>query len=592
MTLARRGRVTATLLVIVALAALVVLVIQFIATQSAQSSLTPTSVLVRLALIMSVLSGLFYVNRRGYVIEAGLAFSLLTLFANFVLLDLTVDTLPGPAVLIVPVLMAGLLGTPAAAFGIALLAIVSHLYVNLNANPNFLSALGPNIAGLFSLYANVTAVALASFLFARTTNAALEESTEYSLSLTSHQQALEARYERQQRYLRATATVARAIVGVRDLDELLRQTTALIKDTFEYYHVQVFLLDEDNEFAILRQSTGEAGQKLLERGHRLPVGSLSVIGQVTAGGRPVIALDTDAIHRRNELLPNTRAEMALPLLSGNRVTGALDLQSEDLEAFGNEVRPILQTLADQIAIAIDNVRLYEETEISMRRLEELFDETSQRQWSEFLNQARSSERRQTYGPESKSLQVQRSGIVNRVLSAGGVIISTGRDGRQAFLSAPVVVRNEVVGVLGVEPTGPREWSQDDLQLIQGIADRTALAVENARLYLQAQRSADRERLVNTIAQKLQRAPSLALLLESVTQELSGALGTENVYAEINLQSPIADVRRDVSAAGFDDADQEFIEGAMSSVRQEEEAEEQPSVNAAPHDESEEARAEL
>jgi GAF domain-containing protein len=100
--------------------------------------------------------------------------------------------------------------------------------------------------------------------------------------------------------------------------------------------------------------------------------------------------------------------------------------------------------------------------------------------------------------------------------------------------------------LGVEPEEAREWSQEDMQMIQSIAERTALAIENARLYLQAQRVADRERMINTIAARLQRAPSLAMLLESATKELSEALGTEHVYAEISMEQPLAHSRRQVA----------------------------------------------
>jgi GAF domain-containing protein len=237
--------------------------------------------------------------------------------------------------------------------------------------------------------------------------------------------------------------------------------------------------------------------------------------------------------------------MALPLLAGGHTIGALDLQSTEADAFAPDVIPILQSLADQLAVAIENARLFTQTQTSMRELEELAGEVTERSWADFLQQARETEKRQVFGPETQALETQRSSVVKRVLNSGGVIIADGQDGRQAFLAAPIVVRGEVVGVLGVEPDGTREWTQDDVTLLQGIAERTALAVENGRLYLQAQRAADRERLVNNIAAKLQRAPSLQLLLESVARELAGALGTDNVYAEISLGQAAA--ARDESA---------------------------------------------
>jgi putative methionine-R-sulfoxide reductase with GAF domain len=161
-----------------------------------------------------------------------------------------------------------------------------------------------------------------------------------------------------------TAEVGQAITGTRDLGTLLKQVTKLIIDRFDFYHAQVFLLDESKRFAVLMESTGEAGKKLLERKHQLAVGSQSVIGHVTAYGEPLVASDTDsdAVHRRNELLPNTRSEIALPLRVGGTIIGALDIQSEHPNAFGEKDISVFQTMADQLAVAIQNARLFEQAQ--------------------------------------------------------------------------------------------------------------------------------------------------------------------------------------------------------------------------------------
>lgn len=548
--LARRGHVTAALLL---LAEMVVLGLFFVQLGGRTSVLLT---LARLAISTTILTALFVANRRGLVSQAGVIFSVFLVAANFLLFDLSGESLPGPAILIVPVLLAGLLAPPGWAFGVVLLAIAAHLWLLLWLNRLPMSDLDP--AALLGVYGNLLVTAFAAWMFSLITSRSMEEGARTSASLAYQQRMLEERAATQSRYLQATISIARAIVGARDIDRLLEEGVRLIRDTFGYYHVQIFLIDEAHEYAVLRSSTGEAGEKLLAQGHRLPVGSLSVIGQVTANGRSVIARDTDldAVHKRNELLPFTRSEMALPIMAGSEVVGALDLQSIEPHAFHEDVVPTLQALTDQLGIAIENARLYAQTQSSLRELEELYGEVTERSWSEFLAAAREQEKRGVYGPEPSALQVQRSSVVQKVLGAGSVIMATGVDGRQSFLAAPVVVRGEVVGVLGVEPDGVREWTQDDFQLIQSIAERTALAVENARLYLQAQRAADRERLVNTIAARLQRAPTLSLLLESATQELAHALGTDNVYAEISLNQPLAQSRREVT-----DLQAEAVEGA-------------------------------
>ncbi len=191
-------------------------------------------------------------------------------------------------------------------------------------------------------------------------------------------QALEAAHlfaleQRRARQLQAAAEVSRAASSLLDLDELLNRVVELIRDAFGFYHVQVFLVDEENYAAWLRASTGEAGRLLLERQHHLIVGSQSVIGQVTATGKPVVARDTDRdqVHRRNELLPDTRAECAVPLRVGTRIIGALDVQSTEPDVFDEEDIAVLQTLADQLAVAIENARAYQQQRETAERLREL-----------------------------------------------------------------------------------------------------------------------------------------------------------------------------------------------------------------------------
>ncbi len=179
--------------------------------------------------------------------------------------------------------------------------------------------------------------------------------------------------QRRAKQLEAVAEVSRAVSSLLDLDELLNTTVELIRDAFGYYHAQVFLVDDENYAAWLRASTGEVGRILLERKHHLIVGSQSVIGQVTATGKPVVARDTDrdAVHRRNELLPDTRAECAVPLRIGTRIIGALDVQSTEPDVFDEEDIAILQTLADQLAVAIENARAYQQQLETAERLREL-----------------------------------------------------------------------------------------------------------------------------------------------------------------------------------------------------------------------------
>lgn len=171
---------------------------------------------------------------------------------------------------------------------------------------------------------------------------------------------LERKVEARTQQLAAAAEVGRAATSILSTDELLRRAVDLIRDRFGYYHVSVFLLDEAGENAVLQEATGEVGAQLKARHHQLAVGSHSLIGWVTANRKPRITLDVgeDAVYFQNELLPDTRSEAALPLRVGDRLIGALDVQSRALNAFNQADIEVLQVLADQLATAIENGRLF------------------------------------------------------------------------------------------------------------------------------------------------------------------------------------------------------------------------------------------
>ncbi len=185
--------------------------------------------------------------------------------------------------------------------------------------------------------------------------------------------------ERRAGQLQISAQVSQAASSILDLDMLLPRMVDLIKDAFRYDHVQVFLMDRDDRFAMLRASTGEAGRQLLSIGHKLEKGSASVIGQVTAKNGPIVASDTgssDVVHKPNPHLPHTRSEIALPLNVKGQVVGALDVQSNRPNAFNEEDVAVLTTLAAQISVAIDNARLFEQAEHRANDMSLLFAVTT------------------------------------------------------------------------------------------------------------------------------------------------------------------------------------------------------------------------
>ncbi|HQV95568.1 MAG TPA: GAF domain-containing protein, partial [Anaerolineales bacterium] len=160
------------------------------------------------------------------------------------------------------------------------------------------------------------------------------------------------------------AEIARDISSSLDLDELLQKAVDLIRARFDFYHASVFLKDMPGEFVVIRGSTGDAGAQLKRTSHKLGVGSKSIVGFVAGKGESLVVNDTtrDATYYPNPVLPDTRAEAAIPLKVADRILGVLDVQSDRAYAFTSDNLRILQILADQLAIAVINTELFSETQ--------------------------------------------------------------------------------------------------------------------------------------------------------------------------------------------------------------------------------------
>ena len=175
--------------------------------------------------------------------------------------------------------------------------------------------------------------------------------------------------------MNVSAEVARAVSSILDPDELLQRVTLLIVERFNLYYAAAFLVDDDAEFAVLREATGEAGRVLKERGHKLEITGPSMVGMAIATRQPRIVqdVDTETMRFANPLLTETKSEVALPLIIGDQAIGALDVQSTRAAAFDESTVLVLQGLADQIAIAINNARQYQAAQLDARQASVLFE---------------------------------------------------------------------------------------------------------------------------------------------------------------------------------------------------------------------------
>lgn len=193
------------------------------------------------------------------------------------------------------------------------------------------------------------------------------------ISVALEKQRLLTEAQQRARELQTAAEIARDTTSTLSTDILLSRMVNLIRDRFDFYHVSIFLLDETRNFAIVRESTGDAGKALKQRNHRLAVGSRSVIGSATSTGQTICLNDVSLspLYYPNPLLPETRSETGIPLKLGDQVIGALDLQSTQPNAFSQDDLTVLQILGDQIAVAIENARAYELTQKAFEDMKEV-----------------------------------------------------------------------------------------------------------------------------------------------------------------------------------------------------------------------------
>ncbi|MEP7290161.1 MAG: GAF domain-containing protein [Chloroflexota bacterium] len=343
---------------------------------------------------------------------------------------------------------------------------------------------------------------------------------------------LENRVAIRTRDISATQDISRFAATQRDLQTLMDRVVELIIERFpNIYHAQIFLVEEGGGEAVLRSSTGEAGKQLLSRGHRLGVGSLSVIGQVTQQGRLIVARDAAAsqVHRRNEFLPDTRAELAIPLRVGETIIGALDVQSAIRDAFEDDQIAVLETMADQIAVAIQNTLLYQESVKRFAEVETDNREATRHAWQEFIHDQRMDA---LVSEAGYATDYDVSELRRQAVASAQPAIGQPTERGTVPVAVPVILRGQVLGAVEWELPA-QSLSEEKLELAKELANRLALSLDNARLFQESQRATERERLVNNIAAKLTAQTTINDILQTAVREVGQALRAPQVSIRLH-----------------------------------------------------------
>ena len=343
--------------------------------------------------------------------------------------------------------------------------------------------------------------------------------------------------------LKTISEVAKNITSTHELEELFRMVTNLISERFGFYHIGIFLLDERGEYAVLRAANSEGGKLMLQRQHKLKVGQTGLVGFAAGKGEPRIATDVgeDSVYFNNPLLPKTRSEMALPLIADQKIIGVLDVQSEKPNAFSTEDIELFETLADQIALAITNNSLLEETARALNQMQNLHRQYLQQEWQ------KESRKRSDIGYlfTRQGLSSYEAQDLPEILEANNrgepvlEIRHTEEDKVENILAVPIQLRGETIGTIRLKDSGEEliswgeSWGDNEVAMVREISDQIALALENARLFEQTVQRADRERKVLEITSQIRATNDPQRMLQIAAAALQKELNASR--AQVILQ---------------------------------------------------------
>ncbi len=308
---------------------------------------------------------------------------------------------------------------------------------------------------------------------------------------------------------------------------LLPQITQVVSQQFNFYHVGVFLLDSNNEYAVLAAANSEGGIRMLERNHKLKVGEVGIVGYVTQAGEPRIALDVgqDMNFSQNPDLPSTRSELCLPLTVGGKIIGALDVQSTQEAAFSEDDVATIKVMADQIAISIDNARLISESQAATDAARRAYGDVSQSSWRALLQQQSSSQGYLSIGDgDVLPISADATPEYSQAIQTGQPVLAN--EGMTVYV--PIKSRDLIIGAIRLDkPDDSDPWSADDVAAANTLADQLSTSLDSARLFQDINRQAIKERAISEISSKISASINLENVFETAAREIGRTFpGTE------------------------------------------------------------------
>ena len=325
--------------------------------------------------------------------------------------------------------------------------------------------------------------------------------------LETLQNTLEQQVAERTKQLTALNEVGRVAASSLDPNELLVKVINLFTDQFGYYYAAIYLVDPSEKWAELREATGDAGKVLKQNRHRLEISGRSMVGIAIREKSPRIAQVASEEKQRyeNPLLPYTRSEVALPLIAGDRVLGALDVQSTKEADFSLHVIETMQSMAGQVAIALENARLYQDAQQNIHEMRAIQQQYLLEAWREFSAQ-------------KEDLEYE---------------VGDRADAKSKKIEVPISLRDQILGQIMLE--GNEEWTPEQESLVNAVATQAAIALENARLVSESRQVAMRERMLAEINSKIWSSTTIEGVLQTVVKELGRRLDASQTTIELKIE---------------------------------------------------------
>ncbi len=351
------------------------------------------------------------------------------------------------------------------------------------------------------------------------------------LERTIAQRAAEREHEqrRRARDLNVATAVGDLIAATADLQELNRKVVELLRERFGLYYVGLFLLDETGKWAVLHAGTGNPGQLRLAREYRVPVGEGLVGRCVVERTYRIVREDGPDSQLLDKLdLLYTRSAIGLPLRSRGQILGVIEAHSSQLETFDAEGALVLQTIADQIAVAIDGLRLFAERQEAMESLQRTYGEASREAWMALLNERTAAP--EGYQAETRGLRALPATPpeawreeARKAWLEGRAVVNAGASG-EAVLALPIRLRDEIIGVVDVSKRKEAgEWTRDEITQLEELVQQLGLTLESSRFYEESQRAAVREQLLREVSERVRVAVDVDSVMRIAAREIGEVL---------------------------------------------------------------------